>query len=143
MTSGANDSTQLRRALLLDATASGGMGVLLALGAGPLEPLLGLSRSLLWGVGLFLIPFAAFLVWLALRGSALRGLVRLVVVGNVLWVVASVLLLVSRWVSPTTLGTLFVIIQAAAVAALAYLEHRAVTRDAGLPAMARSAAGGR
>jgi len=137
MTSVANDSTQLRRALLLDAMASGAMGVLLLLGAGPLEPLLGLPGSLLRGVGLLLIPFAALLVWLAPRASALRGAVRAVVVGNVLWIVASILLLVSGEVAPTGLGTFFVALQAAAVAVFAYLEHRAAGRDAGLPATAR------
>lgn len=143
MTPVANDSTQLRRALMLDAVASGGMGVLLLLGAVPLDPLLGLPASLLRGLGLFLIPFAGFLVWLAPRASGLRGVVRLVVGGNVLWVLASVLLLVSAWVTPTLLGTLFVALQSAAVAVFAYLEHRAVARGAGLPAAAGSSVVGR
>ena len=58
------NSTFLRRVLLVDATASGGMGVLFLLAAGPMESLLGLPATLLRGVGLFLIPFAGFLVWL-------------------------------------------------------------------------------
>jgi hypothetical protein len=80
-------------------------------------------------VGVLLIPFAGFLVWLAPRASDLRGIVRSVVVGNVLWVVASVLLLVSGRVAPTTFGTVFVVLQAAVVAVFAYLEHRAAVRD--------------
>lgn len=142
MTSVANDSS-LRRALLVDATASGTMGVLLVLGAGPLEPLLGLPVSLLRGVGLFLVPFAGFLVWLAPHASMLRGMVRSVVGGNVLWTLASIVLLVSGWVTPTTLGTMFVVGQAVAVAVFAYLEHRAVARSAGLPAAAGSSVSGR
>ena len=63
MTSIATDSTPLRGALVLDAIASGVMGVLLLLAAGPLEPLLGLPGSLLRAVGLLLIPFAGFLLW--------------------------------------------------------------------------------
>src|SRR5688572_27182994 len=132
MTSVANGSTQLRRAPLLDAMASGAMGVLLLLGAGPLEPLLGLPGGLLRGVGLLLIPFAAVLVWLAPRASALRSVVRTVVVANGLWVLASILLLVSGAVAPTGLGTLFVALQAAAVAVFAHLEYRAVARDTGV-----------
>ena len=143
MTSIANDSTQLRRALLVDAAASGAMGVLLLLGARPLDSLLGLPEGLLRGVGVLLIPFAGLLVWLAPRASALRGAVRAVVVGNVLWVVASVLLLVSGWVTPTGLGTLFVALQGAAVAVFAYFEHRGVARESGLPATAGSAMTGR
>ncbi|HEX6050295.1 MAG TPA: hypothetical protein VFZ21_13530, partial [Gemmatimonadaceae bacterium] len=121
-------------ALLIDAAASGAMGVLLAVGAGVLESMLGLSVNLLRGVGVFLIPFAAFLVWLAPRAGALRAVVRTVVVGNVLWVLASILLLASGWVVPTTLGTVFVVAQAAAVAVFAYLEHRAGARNGGAAA---------
>jgi len=128
MTPIANDSTTLRRALLVDATFSGGAGVLLVAAAGMLEPLLGLPSALLRGVGIFLIPFAAFLVWLAPRAGALRSVVRMVVTGNVLWIVASVALLVSERFATTPLGTFFVAAQAVAVAVFAYLEHRALAR---------------
>src|SRR5262245_61543642 len=110
------ESTAIRRALLIDATASGAMGFLLAAGAGQLEPVLGLPIVLMRGVGIFLIPFAAFLAWLAPRALERRGLVFATVGGNTLWVLASVLLLESGWVTPTSLGTAFVAAQAAAVA---------------------------
>ena len=116
------NSTFLRRVLLVDAAASGSMGVLFLLAAGPLEALLGLPAALLRGVGLFLIPFAAFLVWLAPRASERQGVVRLIAAGNVLWVVASVLLLVSGRVDPTAFGTTFVVLQGVVVAVFAYLE---------------------
>jgi hypothetical protein len=128
MTSIATDSTPLRGALVLDATASGVMGALLLLAAGRLEPLLGLPSSLLRAVGFMLIPFAAFLLWLAPRATRLRAVVRSVVGGNVLWVVASILLLVSDRVDPTPLGTVFVALQAGAVAVFAFLENRAAAR---------------
>lgn len=141
--SASNEPTLLRRVLLVDAIATGAMGVLLLLGATPLESLLGLPASLLRGVGLLLVPFAVGLVWLAPRAGALPGLVRAVVVANVLWVVASILLLVSGLVNPTRLGTLFVAVQALAVVVFAYLEHRAAGRDGGLPGAARTAMSGR
>jgi hypothetical protein len=128
MTPIANDSTTLRRALLVDATASGGMGVVLLGAATMFEPLLGLPASLLRGVGIFLLPFAAFLVWLAPRASGLRPVVRVVVAGNVLWIVASLVLLVSERFATTPLGAFFVVAQAASVAVFAYLEHRALAR---------------
>ena len=102
------------------------MGILLLAAAGTLAALLGLPVTLLRAVGLFLIPFAAFLLWVARRADTLHGLVRTIVIGNVLWILASILLLVSGAVSPTGLGTLFVVAQAAAVAVFAYLEYRAV-----------------
>ena len=123
MTSAAN-STFLRRVLLLDATASGGMGVLFLLAASPLESRLGLPAPLLRGVGLFLIPFAAFLVWLAPRAGELQRVVQWIAAGNVLWIVASGLLLLSGRVDPTPFGTAFLLLQAAVVAVFAYLENQ-------------------
>ncbi|MGQ0639777.1 MAG: hypothetical protein ACT4P6_03255 [Gemmatimonadaceae bacterium] len=116
----------LKRALLLDATASGGMGLLLVLAAGSLERLLGLPRDLLSYVGLFLLPFAGLLLWVATRRTPATSLVAAIVVGNVLWVAASVALLLSDLVNPTVLGEAFVIAQAAAVTLFAYLEYAAV-----------------
>ena len=126
--SNTTESTAIRRALLIDATASGATGFLLAAGAAQLEPVLGLPVALMRGVGIFLIPFAAFLAWLAPRALEWRGLVWTIVIGNVMWVLASVLLLESGWVAPTTLGTTFVAAQAVAVAVFAYLEYRVVAR---------------
>ena len=123
-------SPALRRALLIDAGASAALGLLLVIAAGRLSPLLGLPEALLRGVGIFLIPFALSLLALAPRAAAHPSLVRLVVVGNLGWIVASVLLLVVGVVSPTLLGQLFVLAQAAAVALFTHLEHAALGRSA-------------
>ena len=61
----ATQPNALKRALLLDAVASGTMGLLLAVAAAPLSPVLGLPLNLARYVGVFLVPFAAMLVWLA------------------------------------------------------------------------------
>jgi hypothetical protein len=114
--------------LFLDASASGAMGLIFVLAASPLDRVLGLPTSLLRGIGLVLIPFAAFLVWLAPRASALRVVVRSVVGANVLWVAGSLLLLVTGWVDLMPVGTAFVIVQAVAVLGFAYLEGRGVGR---------------
>jgi hypothetical protein len=121
-----NQPNELRRALLLDAGASGTMGLILAIAATSLQPVLGLPVLLMRTVGLFLIPFAALLAWIATRRVVSAGLVRVVVIGNALWVVASLLLLVIGAVSPTLLGTLFVLAQALAVTVFVYLERRAL-----------------
>jgi hypothetical protein len=119
-----NRSTALRRVLLLDAGTSGTMGLLLLLGAGLLAQPLGLPRDLLRWTGLILIPFAAALVRIATRPNASAEGVRAIIVLNVLWALGTPLLLVTNWASPTLLGELFVLVQAAAVAGFAYLEHR-------------------
>ena len=117
--------TTLRRAILLDAAASGTMGLLLLLGAGLLEQPLGLQAGLLRWTGVVLVPFAAGLTWIATRARISREAVGTIVFINAAWAVGTPLLLVTEWVSPTLLGELFVLLQAAAVAAFAYLEHRA------------------
>ncbi|TDH63156.1 hypothetical protein E2C06_07175 [Dankookia rubra] len=124
----------LRRVLLADAACSGAMGLLLALLAGPLSRWFGLPAALLLEVGLFLLAFAAFVAVLGLRQASPRLLVWLVIVGNALWALDSVLLLVSGWVAPTALGGTFVVAQALVVALLAELEYTGLRRSAPLAA---------
>jgi hypothetical protein len=94
----------LRKALLLDAAASGVTALLLIAGAGLLDGLLGLPVALMREAGLILVPFVAFVAWVGTREEALRGAVWAIVAANALWVVASIGLLVSGWVAPTALG---------------------------------------
>lgn len=124
----------LRIALLGDAAASGATGLLMAAGAGALAGPLGLPVSLLLGAGLVLLPYAALVAWLG-RGAAVpRGWVRAVIAVNLLWVVDSVLVLAVFGLSPTPLGTAFVLAQAAAVAGFAALQYVALRRAAPVPA---------
>lgn len=127
-----NSPNELRRALLLDAAASGAMGVLFLLAAGSLAALLGLPVTLVRYVGAFLIPFAAGLLWIATRSDVPAAVIRVIVFGNVLWVAASVFLLVSGVVSPTPLGVAVVLAQAAAVLVFAYLEYAGLTKHRGV-----------
>ncbi len=121
--------TLLRLALLADAVASGATGILLAAAAEPLAAPLGLPLALLREVGLLLIPYAALLVYLATRASTPRLPAQLIVAGNVLWVIGSVALLISALVSPTALGTAFVVAQALIVAILAALQAMGLKRQ--------------
>jgi hypothetical protein len=112
----------LRRALILDATASGAMAALLVLGASLLTGAFGLSAGFLRGVGLLLVPWVALLVWAAQRPRIAKALVVAIVASNLAWVGASAWILMGGLVSPTTLGTSFVIAQAVAVAIFADLQ---------------------
>lgn len=127
-------SPLLRRALQADALASGAMGLLLALAAGPLEELLGLPRALLLAAGIGLLPFALALGWLANRTTLRRGWVWAVLAINAVWVIDSLSLLALGWVEPTLLGNIFVIGQAVAVAVLAELEFFGLRRCQALAA---------
>jgi hypothetical protein len=116
-------SSFLRRVLLADAIASAATGLLMLLGAGFLEPLLGLPGALLKTAGLLLLPFAALVAFAATRDQVSRPLVWLVIASNAIWTVDSILLLLSGWVAPTMLGTAFVIAQAVVVGLFAELEY--------------------
>ena len=57
----------LRTVLLFDAATCVGFGLLLMLGGTPLAGLTGLPAGLTWYAGLSLLPFAAYLAFLATR----------------------------------------------------------------------------
>lgn len=114
----------LRRALVLDAFATGAMGLGLVAAAGRLSPLVGISEPLLRGAGIVLLPFTAALIYLYNQPRLSRRAAWVIVAANALWAVDSVLVLAARWIDPNALGVAFVLVQAAAVAALAWLEYR-------------------
>lgn len=120
----------LRRALLADAVVSGAMALLLTFGAGVLTSLLNLPGALLLESGLFLIAYAAFVGLLGSRAAMPKALVLLVIVGNALWTLASVALLLSGAVSPNLLGVAFVVMQAIAVGVFAELQFIGLRKSA-------------
>lgn len=120
----AGNARVLRAYLNLDAAASGLLGLLLAvLGWGVLVDLLGYPAGLLVPVGAFLVGYAAWLRYLATRPAVSRAGASVVIVGNLLWVAASVVLVVAGWFGPTALGVAFVLVQAVAVAGFASLQY--------------------
>lgn len=121
-------STFLRRALLADAALTVITGIAAAFGSGSLGKLLGLQSSLLAGSSAALIPFAAFVAFVATRERVLRPWVLAIIASNVLWVAGSFLLLLFGWIEPNALGKTFVIGQAVIVAVLAELEFMGLRR---------------
>lgn len=109
----------LRFALVGDALASGGTGLLLAGGAGFLTDVFGLPEPLLRYAGLFLLPYGAFVGYIGTRVVVSKGMIWAIILANMVWAIESILLLVGGWVSPTTLGTAFIIAQALVVAGFA------------------------
>lgn len=119
----------LRNALWFDALSVAGLGLLLALLAGALQPWLGLDAGFLRAVGLLvLLPFSAFLAWTASRERIAHGAVRWIVALNALYVAASFGILLFGWVQPTALGAAFVILQALIGGAVALVEWVALGR---------------
>jgi hypothetical protein len=121
-------SPLLRYALVGDAFASGATGLLLAVGAGHLAGWFGLPEQLLQYAGVFLLPYAAVVAYVGTRPSVSRRAVWAIIAANAVWVVESMLLLVSGWVSPTRLGMAFVAAQALIVAAFAEAQFIGLRR---------------
>ena len=125
-------NTFLRYALLADAVASGATGLLMIVGAGLLEGLLGLPTALMREAGLVLLPYVAFVAWAGTRETISRPAVQAIIAMNVLWVIGSAVVLFA-FVAPTLLGYAFVIAQAIVVGVFAELQfiglrrHDAVT----------------
>lgn len=122
-------SSFLRGVLLADAVASGATGLLLIVGAGLLEGLLGLPVTLMREAGVVLIPYVAFVAWVATRERVARGVVWAIIAANALWAIASAGLLASGLVAPTLLGYAFVIAQAVVVALLGELQYVGLRRQ--------------
>jgi hypothetical protein len=125
--------TLLRLALLADAAATAATGLLMAGAATMLAQITGIPAAFSLPVGLGLVAFAAFVGWVGRRAPTSRSLAMLVVALNALWVVGSIVVLVTGLFPLTLLGTAFVIVQAVAVGALALLQQ------AGLVAAGRRA----
>jgi len=126
-----NSLALLRKVLLLDAVTCVAAGLLMLVGGEALSEPLGLSARLLQIAGVSLLPFAAYLVYVARRAVLPRSQVWIIVAANALWVLDSALILATGWVQPTLLGYAFVIGQALAVLVLAQLEVRGVRRLSG------------
>ena len=127
-------SSLLRRVLVVDAVTSGAMGVAMIAFAELFASLLQLPVELVSEAGIVLLPFAAFLGFVASRPEPTRIAVWIIIALNAVWVVDSIMLLFSGWVAPNGLGYAVVIAQAAAVLVLADLEYMGLKRSTALAA---------
>jgi hypothetical protein len=96
------------------------------LSAGALGSLTLIPPALLLYAGLGLFPIAAFMAVVATLPIVPTAASWLVIAGNTLWVVGSLLLVLAGWITPNALGTTFLVAQALVVAVLAVLEHGAL-----------------
>lgn len=126
-------STFLRTVIGLDAAACGLMGAAFTFESGLLSGLLGLSPAFMQPVGLFLLVYAAGLVFLASRSALSRGAVWALLAFNAAWAVESFAIMALGWVQPTMIGVGFIAAQAVAalvVADLQYIVLRRARREA-------------
>jgi hypothetical protein len=122
-------SSLLRHVLLVDALASGASGIAMIGFAELLANLLQLPVDLISEAGIVLLPFAAFVGYVASRSEPARFAVWAIIALNVVWVIDSIALLVAGWVEPNALGYAAVIAQAVGVLVLADLEYMGYRRS--------------
>jgi hypothetical protein len=112
----------LRLILKLDAVITGVNGVAYLLLADPLEDLLGLSPTLMRPIGAFLVLFAAAVWLVATRPAIARPAVLAIVAANAAWALGSLVFAAAGASSPSTVGTVWVVLQAFVVGAFAALQ---------------------
>lgn len=113
----------LQAVLVLDALSCIAMGALFIFASGPVAGLTGLPADLLFWVGAtLLLPFGLFITVLVRSRRIPDWAYRFVVLGNVGWVIASVMVPVTDIVSPNAMGWIFLLGQAAVVALFAMAE---------------------
>ncbi|WP_369274442.1 hypothetical protein AB5J55_34985 [Streptomyces sp. R11] len=117
--------TVLRRFLALDAVVTGANGLAYLAASGPLGRLLGVDSTLLLALGAFLTVYAAAVGLLASRPRPAALPVRAVIEANLAWSVLSPAAL-ALWLSPSTAGGVWTVLQALTVAGFAVLQHLAL-----------------
>ena len=127
-------SSLLRRILIVDAVTSGAAGIAMFALADVFASLLQLPAELVREAGIILLPFAAFVGFVASRREPARIAVWTIIALNAVWVVDSVALLFTDWVAPNALGYVFVIAQAAMVLVFADFEYLGLKRSTAVAA---------
>jgi len=118
----------LRRVWWADAAVSAVVGAAMAAAAGPLEGLIGLPARLLAVAGLSLLPYAAFLAWLATRAVVPRAAAWAPVLLNVVWAIDCIALAVMQAEAvPLRVG--FLAVQVLTVLTFAELEFDGLRRS--------------
>ena len=121
-----HSETFLRRVLWADAATCAAFAILMAIAGDPLESLLGIPRAVHLVALALLVPSALLMAFTASRKPLFAAGVILIVCGNAAWVLASFWLALSGVFAPTGPGIAFLMVQAAAVAAIAMLEYSAL-----------------
>jgi len=112
----------LRRALQLDAVVTGFNGAAYLAAAPVLGGVLGIEVMPLRAAGTFLLAYAAVVWVVGSRPTISRAAARAVVAVNAVWALDSVAVAATGWGTPTTLGTVWILLQAGVVGGFALLQ---------------------
>ena len=133
----------LRLILKLDAAVTGVNGIAYLALAGPLEDRLGVAPELTRPIGAFLVLFAAAVWFVATRPSVPRLAAADIAAANAIWALGSFVFAAAGASSPTTVGTVWIVLQALVVGGFAALQALAIrwgSAAAAVPARPNSSA---
>jgi hypothetical protein len=119
----------LKNVMLVNAVSSGATGAGLLLASNVVAGIFGANQTQPFvGVGIFLVAFAA-LVYLVSRQNPMNtNAVRLIIAGDTLWVVASLIIVLFQVFNISLLGYLLIGAVALWVAAMAYLQFNGLNQ---------------
>lgn len=119
-------SNFLRAVIALDAAVCGAMGAAFAAGGALVADLAGLPLAFTQPLGLFLLGYAALLVWMALRPALPRAAVWGLVGFNAVWAIESVAIVAMGWVQPNAVAAGLIYAQAAGALGVAAMQFLAL-----------------
>jgi hypothetical protein len=119
----------LRCVLWADAVSCLVCGALQVAFAGALKQWLGISAAMLAGTGEFLLLYGAAVTFLATRTRVASAIIWCLIVANLMWAVACVVIAIRGGPGMTPLGYAYAFFQAFTVAALAQLQYLGLRRD--------------
>jgi hypothetical protein len=122
-------SLSLPLALQLDAAVTGANGIAYLLGASLLDGVLGVEATSLRSTGAFLAVYAVAVAAIGFRRPVPRTAAMAVVAANVLWAAGSLVVAATDAGTPDATGTVWIVMQAAVVAAFAGLQWAALRRE--------------
>jgi hypothetical protein len=115
--------------LQLDAVVSGANGLAYLLGASLLDDLLGLPTGPLRAAGAFLLAYAAVVGFVGTRRPVPTAPVWAIIVGNAVWAAESLVAVAADLGSPSTVGAVWMVLQAVVVGGFAGLQWSALRRQ--------------
>ncbi|MEV5453604.1 hypothetical protein [Streptomyces sp. NPDC052535] len=120
----------LRRFLAFDAAVTGANALAYLALSGPLGRWFGADSGLLLALGAFFAVYAGCVGLLAARLRPPALAVRAVVEANLAWTAVSLVAL-ALWLTPTTAGAVWTVLQAVVVAGFALLQYAALRQGQG------------
>ena len=126
----AEPNALVRLALRLDAVVTGANGLAYLALAGVLDGPLGIETSTLRPIGAFLVVFAVAVAAASAPERPSATAVRAIVAANLIWAADSVIVLIAGWLDPSTVGAVWIALQAIVVAVFAGLQAAALRNAA-------------